>query len=236
MASDDPVESWRNTERQFRIYTDRFYKRSLRPDEYIVTFRGDRYVPPQGYERLHNEAACLRFIREHTNIPVPEVLEAFDDEGAFVVVTKLLPGVQMCKLSAVDQAVVMKEVETHLNTLRSLRSDRTGGPSGMVCPPPRASQWFPKNTTWLSTTPAETELVFCHCDLSQSNILVDPDTLKIEGILDWEFAGYWPSSFEAPFFQDPRPSGAQFTSRSDNAQVVDFLQKQGHKLEDREGK
>ena len=93
MANDDTVESWRNTERHFRIYNDRFYKRSLRPDEYILAFRGDRFVPPQGYERLQNEAICLRFIREHTNIPVPEVLEAFDDGGALIVITRLLPGV-----------------------------------------------------------------------------------------------------------------------------------------------
>ena len=233
--ADNPVESWSNTERHFRIYTDRFYKRSLRPDEYIVTFHGHRFVPPQGYERLQNEAVCLRFIREHTNIPVPDVLEAFDDGGAFVVVTKLLPGVQMCKLSAADQAVVMKEVETHLETLRSLRSDRTGGPSGIVCPPPKATRWFPKGTIWLSTMPAETELVFCHCDLSQSNILVDPDTLKIQGIVDWEFAGYWPPFFEAPYFRDPRPSGSQLRGRADNAHLVDFLTRQGYKLKEEEG-
>jgi hypothetical protein len=71
----------------------------------------------------------------------------------------------------------------------------------------------------------ETELVFRHCDLSQSNIIVNPKTLKIEGVIDWDYGGYWPAFFESPYFRDPRLSGAQFKAESENIQPVDFLRR-----------
>lgn len=220
---DECFEGWKNHEREFRIYSDRFYKRSFRPEEYVVNHRGEAVVPPMGYERLQNEAACLEFVRMRTNIPVPDVVEAYDDGGAFILVTTRLSGVRMDKLCAEDQAVVMKEVESHVQTLQSLRSTRTGGPSGLVCPPPRGTQYFPKGTQWFSRVSSTPDFVFCHCDLSQSNIIVNPGTLKIEGIIDWEHGGYWPAFFETFFFHDPRPSGAQFRDEADNSRFIDFL-------------
>ncbi|KAB5522088.1 hypothetical protein GE09DRAFT_500479 [Coniochaeta sp. 2T2.1] len=97
----------------------------------------------------------------------------------------------------------MEEVELHLQTLRTLRSSRTGGPSGIVCPPKRATQYFPNETVWSVKVREQQDFVFCHCDLSQSNIIVDPVTLKIQGIIDWEYEGFWPDYFETPYFRDP---------------------------------
>ncbi|RMZ75099.1 hypothetical protein DV738_g5654, partial [Chaetothyriales sp. CBS 135597] len=37
---------------------------------------------------------------------------------------------------------------------------------------------------------------FTHADLSWENILVDPDTGTITGIIDWEMAGFWPEWWE----------------------------------------
>ncbi|RMD43303.1 hypothetical protein DV735_g1790, partial [Chaetothyriales sp. CBS 134920] len=37
---------------------------------------------------------------------------------------------------------------------------------------------------------------FTHADLSRENILVDPDTGTITGIIDWEMAGFWPEWWE----------------------------------------
>ena len=222
ISDDTLVEAWINHEREFRIYSDRVYKRSFRPEEYRV-YGGRPYVPPLGFERLQNEAACLDFVRSKTAIPVPDILEAFSDNGSFVLVTKRLSGVKMNELSPEDQAVVMKEVEAHVDTLRGLRSNRTGGPSGIVCPPRRATQGFPSGTTWSARVTTEQGFVFCHGDLSQSNIIVDPHTLKIEGIIDWEYGGFWPAFFESPYFRDSRPSGAQFKDTTENAPLVDFL-------------
>lgn len=218
------VEPWTNHEREFRLYSDRFYRRVLRPNEYKLDIRGKPYIPPLGLERIQNEAACLQFIRHKTDIPVTDVLEAYEEDGSFVLVTKLLSGVQVSNLSSGEQAVVMKEVDYHLQTLQTLRSNRTRGPSGICCTPPRATQFFPKDTVWsLSTTTPEIDLVFCHGDLSQSNIIVDPETLKIEGIGDWEYGGFWPAFYEKPYDRGPRPSGTQIGNCPEKDKLMDFL-------------
>jgi len=38
----------------------------------------------------------------------------------------------------------------------------------------------------------------CHNDLGPQNIFVCPDTFRIVGIIDWEFAGFFPPYFELP--------------------------------------
>lgn len=40
------------------------------------------------------------------------------------------------------------------------------------------------------------DTIFIHADLSRENILVDPETGKITGIIDWEMAGFWPEWWE----------------------------------------
>jgi hypothetical protein len=80
--ADEPIEAWTNHEREFRVYRDRFYKWSLRPKEYRVYGQNGPYVPPMGFERLQNEAACLEFVRSNTAIPVPDTLEAYSEDGS----------------------------------------------------------------------------------------------------------------------------------------------------------
>lgn len=38
--------------------------------------------------------------------------------------------------------------------------------------------------------------VFCHNDLSGHNIILNPETYEIVGIVDWEYAGFFPHWFE----------------------------------------
>lgn len=75
----------------------------------------------------------------------------------------------------------------------------------------------------MSSLSAEPDFVFRHCDLLQSDILVNTESLKVEGVIDWEYGGFWPEFFESPFFRDPRPSGAQFKSDLENARLREFL-------------
>ncbi|KAI9749710.1 MAG: Calcineurin subunit B [Chaenotheca gracillima] len=219
--SSPPRLTWKTHEREYAQYVDRFLKRSLRPEEYQRNFLGQIHVPYDNKNRLANEAASLRYIKQMTNVPVPAVLDAYEQEGSFYLWTELVRGIPMKELSRPDQAVVMREVEQHLLTLHELHFGRVGGPSGIISPPPRATSHFDVHHEWVSAPTAG--LVFCHNDLSQSNILVNPDDLKISGIIDWEFAGYYPSYFEAHFFRDPRPSGAQMRDLGDDLQLVDFL-------------
>jgi len=47
-----------------------------------------------------------------------------------------------------------------------------------------------------SKLPDSHGIAFAHADLSWENILVDPDSGKVTGILDWEMAGFWPGWWE----------------------------------------
>ncbi|OAQ98736.1 hypothetical protein LLEC1_06220 [Akanthomyces lecanii] len=191
-----PVRTWRNHEREFRVYPDRFYKRSFRPEEFLTNIHGETVVPHQRTARLENEAQCLHFILENTNIPVPKVLEAYEENGSFILVTELITGRDIKDLETTEQALVMKEVESHVAALCSLRSDRPGGPTGIMCPLPRILQRFPAGTAWVPKKSAESEYGFCHCDLGWPNIIIDSDYPRIRAIIDWEYAGYWPEFFE----------------------------------------
>ena len=108
-------------------------KRSLPPAEWQVNeITGTYFVPRFGRERILNEAACLRYIAEHTDIPVPRVHCCFEDRGAAYLVMDYLEGVQMAELNEEDRTVVQQEVERHRETLRTLRSTQWGGPTGLV--------------------------------------------------------------------------------------------------------
>ncbi|KAG8405238.1 hypothetical protein J3458_021903 [Metarhizium acridum] len=67
------------------------------------------------------------------------------------------------------------------------------------------------------------EYVFCHNDLGQHNVIVDPETLKIQAIIDWEFGGFWPAWFERPFWKRPGPSVAVEGEEDDVQRCRDWL-------------
>ena len=144
-----------------------------------------------------NEAESLRYIRQHTNIPVPLVHCDFEDDDAYYLVTEYIEGANMAALAEDRKSVVRKELQGDLATLKNLRSSRLGGPSGLVIPPYRillrtdVDHWYFKPTDHY-------EFVFCHNDLYQQNIIVNPYTLKINAIVDWKYSGFYPAHFERP--------------------------------------
>ena len=187
-----------NEQRKYYEVGNCFVKRTLRPLEYLLGYRG-WYVPPWNEKRLRNEAACLRYIREHTDIPVPTLYCNFEDDEAYYLVMERVKGVNMKDLEDHQKETVEKELRKHLDTLSRLRSRTIGGPTGLVVPPARVISASPEET-WLPKTSATEDYVFCHNDLSAFNILVDPDTLKINAIIDWEYGGFYPNYFEWPFY------------------------------------
>ncbi|KAK4151643.1 kinase-like domain-containing protein [Chaetomidium leptoderma] len=58
------------------------------------------------------------------------------------------------------------------------------------CPRP---DWVSKYRNQL---PDSHSIRFAHADLSWENILLDPETGTVSGILDWEMAGFWPTWWE----------------------------------------
>lgn len=194
-----------------------FIKRALRPSEYKTSLNGTKIVPRINKERLQNEAAAMRFIRQRTNIPVPN----FVDE-CFMLIMEHVDGVPMSRLPEDQKSIVITEVEQHLATLRAIKSDTLGGLSGVVVPPYRAMA-ISERDDWPRQVVKHRDYVFCHNDLSQHNVVVDPDTLKIRAILDWEYAGFFPEYFEGPFYKRPGPSIAFNGERDDAAELLQFL-------------
>ena len=69
-------------------------KRSLRPREFQTGVNG-LYVPRVGNERLANEAATLRFIRENTDVPIPSLICNFQDDESHYIITEWVEGIHM---------------------------------------------------------------------------------------------------------------------------------------------
>ena len=211
------------SERKYYQTDNTFIKRSLRPREWQVTLRGTIHVPRSGRERLLNEAAAMTFIRANTDIPVPTLHCCFEDDDAVYLVMENVEGVSMAELEKKQREIVHEELEQHLQTMRGLRSSKLGGPSGLVVPPYRATlqtikdNWNPNQSDIMS-------FVFCHNDLSQQNVVVDPKTLKIKAILDWEYAGFYPEWFERRFFKRLGPSVALEGEEDDAKRIVEFMQ------------
>ncbi|KAF4614337.1 hypothetical protein G7Y89_g15400 [Cudoniella acicularis] len=210
-------ESW---ERVYCSYPDRYLKRSLAPSEYKTTRSGELYVPFRNRERLENEVACLKYIRQQTDIPVPEVLGAYEKDGSFWVWTARAEGVPLKALKEEDRLKVVPEIQRHIATLQTLRSKKTGGPSGILCPPYMITNHCDRNTTWQRISAEDFIYVFCHGDLSGSNVIVDPMTHKVVAILDWEYGGYYPKEHEIPYYEKPIPSGAQLRYFPQTAELI----------------
>ncbi|KAI1499165.1 kinase-like domain-containing protein [Biscogniauxia marginata] len=208
-------------ERKYYHRGGSFIKRSLRPREFRTGLRG-LHIPRVGKERLMNEAESLLFIREHTDIPVPTVYCHFEDDEAYYLIVEYIEGESMSDLEETQKAIVREELKRHLATLKTLKSNRIGGPGGIVIPPYRI-QARTEQDNWDLQPSSSDEYVFCHNDLSQQNVVVDPDTLKINAILDWEYAGFFPAHFDFPFYNRLGPSIAIKDEVDDSAELLQFL-------------
>lgn len=161
--------------------------------------------------RLENEAACLKYLAG-TSIPVANLQGIFQDDGAVYLMTKYVDGVSMTHLNPEQKSVVKKELDEYLYILNSLRSKTLGIPGTMfICPHYRVFRGWKKLGVWkvkddTELGEGEEDFVFCHNDLGQHNVIVDPATLKIKAIIDWEFSGFFPRWFEAAFWEKPGPA------------------------------
>ncbi|TLD28442.1 hypothetical protein PspLS_03680 [Pyricularia sp. CBS 133598] len=220
-------------ERKYYRYGDTWVKRSLKPSEW-QKHGGYMFVPKFSTERVLNEGACLAFLAEHTEIPVPRIYACFEDDGAAYLITEFVEGTPMSQLPPEQQKHVVIELEQHLATLKDITSPNWGGPTGHVLPPYRVMRRS-KGHPWHMRPRDEDSLVFCHNDLSASNVLVDPYTLKINAIVDWEYAGFYPPEFDSPFYLRAGPPVAlqgEYDDVDELCRIIDservYLENQQH--------
>ena len=136
-----------------------------------------------------------------------------------------IDGVGMDSLSDAQKTIVQEELEQHVQAMHKLRSHSPGGPSGLVVPPYRVTRKTLNDDWSYLRRPSETEeFSFCHNDLSQANVMVDPISLKIKAVLDWEYAGFYPGFFDSRFFERLGPSVAINGEADDTERLIQFLE------------
>src|ERR1700710_2286161 len=110
----EPLTYQETCERVYCSYPDRYLKRSLAPSEYKTTPSGGVFVPFRNRARLENEVACFKYIREKTDIPVPEALDSYEGNGSFFVWTARIEGVPLKELKEEDRLKVLPEIRRHI--------------------------------------------------------------------------------------------------------------------------
>src|SRR5688500_4272822 len=107
----------------------------------------------------------------------------------------------MPSLTEPQKAIVDQELQKHLATLRALSSNRIGGPGVIIVPPYRVQIKTEQDDWKLRASSSDDEYVFFVTTICRSRMsLLTPDTLKINTIIDREYAGFFPAYFEYPFY------------------------------------
>jgi len=180
-----------------------FIKREPHKDELGIDIYGNPQVNPYIAARIRNEAACLQFISENTTIPVPKFLDLWEENGLFhVKMAFVQDGIELGNIKEPYKSAALKAVTEQMETeilpqLQRLRRNFIGSPDSNlpVIPPRRLWKWK-DDRVWPSMKRPSDDYVFCHTDLDQQNILINPDTFKIVSIIDWEGAGFFPQEME----------------------------------------
>lgn len=74
------------------------------------------------------------------------------------------------------------------------------GIDGFVMPPswlaPDAELPWQGKKSWKILPLEKPEYIFQHGDIAAQNIIMDPQTLQVKALIDWEYAGYFPPGME----------------------------------------
>ena len=215
--------TWQSQERRYQRSSDLQTFTKIEIPSWI-DIEGKTQTPWMSRERLVNEYTTLKYIAEKTTIPVPVPLRLGYVNGCLAITTEWIDGVpfddldpQVRSTSYLDEYVRT----TVLPQLNALTSQTSGTIQGVMLPPRRLFDVYPQRQ-WCPRTSEEQEYCFTHNDLSQHNFLCNKKTGKVEAIIDWEFAGFYPSFFEAPLWLAP------YYETEDNSEeigkLLDFLE------------
>ena len=187
-----PIHEWRTVDRIYRSTPTTFTKRQCKPHESVRAVHGGVAEGRFNRERLENERDALEFIAKNTSIPVPRVLEWSVEEGVAAISLEKIKGECMLELvdslTAAEQQTLQDNVEKFVHEvvlpqLARLRSNRLGQISGALFPPNFVNS-VDRRPTWNPKVSNVARYVYCHNDLAQQNLMIDPDTLKVVALID----------------------------------------------------
>jgi len=210
------------------------------PEGDIIHQQNDRYIVRHGYgngvavtkytthshgmgaNNHPNEALVLRYVKEHTTIPVPKVISSDWDRITMEYIEGSTLRQAWPTLTDEQRSGILAQLSGYIAQMRALTGDsigrldgqgamvpsimtRSGGPFTTVAefhdwlarPPKR----MPSQTIfWHEITKQlgnEYPVVFTHGDIAARNIIVREG--QIAALLDWEFAGWYPVYWEYVF-------------------------------------
>ena len=180
-----------------------FTKRELHPQERNKDKDGHSFTAPWTVERLRNEYLALEYITTHTTIPVPKVISLEKHQGVWQLTMSFVHGKTLDNIvNDRERALVNanKFITTKvLPQLRSLKSCDFGSLTGVVFPPAGVTE-RDKRDNWPRRSARTQEFSFCHNDLAQHNIIMNPETSEVAAIIDWELSGFYIEAFETPYW------------------------------------
>jgi len=166
----------------------------------------------------------LKFIASTTTIPVPKFLDLYEENGLLHLKTERVSGMSLDDIAS--EAVII-HVANYLESyvlpqLLELRH-HTIGSADATLPviPPRRITYRDERSTWPRKTSYITDFMFRHNDLGQHYIIVDPSTLDVTAIIDWEFVGYYTTEFKYPIWL--KPVAEQGEDRLQPDHLIKFL-------------
>lgn len=183
-----------------------------------VIRHGDKVtkVNPRGIKP--SEAEAMRFVREHTTIPVPCVHATTRTSITMDFVEGNMLQDVWNDLSDTERATISAQLRDYLNQLRAIKGSYIGGFNKSPAVDSRHFSYeggpFESEAEWndflledlLTACPAavrsmvysqlrtDHEIVFTHGDLGAMNILVNGG--RIVALIDWERAGFYPEYLE----------------------------------------
>jgi len=183
-----------------------FVKRSLSPIESVqwspITHKAE--YPAAGLaNRLRNEKGAIDFVRKNTKIPVPNILFYIDEGDRVWLCTEKVEGITFHDVTnKEDQAKVIQQLDAFTEELASHRSPEIKGfalsPSFHFCNRKYNDDTHPM----LFKHNFKHGYPLCHGDLSRDNVIVDPKTMEVKAIIDWEYCGYYPPEVDAPRYKE----------------------------------
>ncbi|KAF2755530.1 hypothetical protein EJ05DRAFT_478520 [Pseudovirgaria hyperparasitica] len=186
------------------------------------------YIKSGRSHDIQREVDAIFFVRRHTAIPVPTVVESHIQGSRGWFTMHAIEGEPLStawdSMGEDAKTTAQNEIRDYIRQLRALQAPNPGyigscmggevldhrlnngmpcGPFGSVsefndflvapilrCPKPELA------TLYRQKLSNDYKITFSHADLSDENILVEPASGHVTGIIDWEMAGWRPAFWE----------------------------------------